>query len=158
MTLRSTEYFRREHADLLGNVERLPTIAHELPSLPIEERIEVMERVTTFLAEILLPHAELEQRVLYPGAERLLGDAGDGGAVAHDRREVRARLVELAAVDPSDAGAAQELLYALHALLSIHLQHEAEVYLRLVQTQAEEPVERLFRRVVDDDPTRTPAA
>jgi hypothetical protein len=158
MTLRSTEYFRREQADLLRQVERLPTIAHELPSLPIRERIEAVERITTFLAEILLPHAELEQRILYPGADRLLGDVSDGGAVAHDRQEVRARLAELAEADAADEGALQEILYALHALLFVHLQHEAEVYLRLVQTQPDERVQRLFRRVARRSPSGRPAA
>jgi hypothetical protein len=158
MTLRSTEYFRREQADLLRQVERLPAIAHELPSLPIRERIEAIERVTTFLVEILLPHAELEQRILYPGADRLLGDVSDGGAVAHDRQEVRTRLAELAEADPADEGALQEILYALYALLTVHLQHEAEVYLRLVQTQPDEHVQRLFRRVVDRSPSGRPAA
>lgn len=157
MTLRSTEYFRREQVDLLVQVERLPTIAHELPSLALADRIDAVERVAGFLAEVLLPHAELEERVLYPGADRLLGESGDGGAVEHDRREVRARLAELAVADPADAGALQEILYALHALLAVHLQHEAEVYLRLVQTQPDERVQRLFRRVVDGPPTH-PAA
>ena len=122
MTLRSTEYFRREQADLLRQVERLPAIAHELQSLPIRERIEAVERVTTFLVEILLPHAELAE------------------------------------ADPADEGALQEILYALHALLSLHLQHEAEVYLRLVQTQPDERVQRLFRRVVHRPPSGRPAA
>ena len=156
--LRSTDHFRRQHAALLGHVERLPILAHELPSMSVEERIEVVERVTTFLVEVLLPHAELEQRVLYPGADQLLGDAGAGTSVGHDRSEVRIRLADLAAADPADAGALQELLYALHALLAIHLQHEEEVYLRLVQSDEQESVQRLFRRVTDESPTHTPAA
>ena len=78
--------------------------------------------------------------------------------MAHDRREVRARIAELAAADPADAGALQEILYALHALLRIHLQHEEEVYLKLVQSQPEEPVRRLFRRVSEHSPDLTPAA
>jgi len=157
MTLRTTEPFRREYSDLLGHVERLPVIAHELPSLSLEERIEVVERVVAFLAEILLPHAEAEQRILYPEANRLLGGDRGSGAVAHDRREVQARLDELVAADTADAGAIQEILYALHALLAIHLENEAEVYLKLVQTQPDEPVRRLFRRVAEGSADRTPA-
>jgi hypothetical protein len=150
MTLRSTKPFRREQADLLEQVERLPVIAHELPTLSADQRIDVVEGVVAFLVEVLLPHAEVAERTLYPGAGRLLGDSGEGGAVAHDRREVRARIAELAATDPADAGAFQEILYALHALLSIHLQHEEEVYLRLVQTEPDETVRQLIRRVADE--------
>src|SRR5438128_2470405 len=83
MSLPSTEPFRREQLDLLGHVERLPVTAHELRSLPVDERIELIEEVVTFLAEMLLPHVEVEERVLYPGADRLLGDAGHGGPAAH---------------------------------------------------------------------------
>src|SRR5437588_4942194 len=158
MSLPSTEPFRREHLDLLGHVERLPVSAHELPSMPVDERIELMEEIVAFIAEMLLPHVEVEERVLYPGADRLLGDAGNGGATAHVRREARARMAELAEADPADPGAVQEILYALHALLWVHLEHEAEVYLKLIQTQADEPVRRLFRRVAEQSRTGTPTA
>jgi hemerythrin HHE cation binding domain-containing protein len=150
MTLRSTRSFRREQADLLGHVERLPVVAHELPFLSADERIEAVEGVVAFLVEVLLPHAEVAERTLYPGAGRLLGDSGEGGAVAHDRQELRARIAELAATDPGDAGALQEILYALHTLLSIHLQHEEEVYLRLVQSEPDESVRQLIRRVAEE--------
>jgi hypothetical protein len=158
MTLRSTEPFRREQIDLLREVEGLPVIAHELPELSVHSRIEVVEHVVTFLAEILLPHTEAEQRILYPEARRLFGHDRGGRAVAHDRREVRSRIAELAAADPDDVGKLQEILYALHALLTIHLEHETEVYLKLVQSQPEEPVRRLFRRVTEHPPDYTPAA
>ena len=75
-----------------------------------------------------------------------------------DRREVRERIRELVAADPSDPGAIQEILYALHAVLAIHLEHEAEVYLKLVQMQPEQPVRRLFRRVTGSQGGLTPAA
>lgn len=158
MTLQSTDPFRREQVALLRHVEELPVLAHELPSLPIDQRIEVVERVVAFLAETLLPHADAEQRILYPEANRMLGGVHDGGAVAHDRRQVRQRITQLAAADPTDAGSIQEILYALHAVLAIHLEHETEIYLKLVQTQPEWPVRRLFRRFADNTPDLTPAA
>jgi hypothetical protein len=158
MTLRTTKAFRRAQADLLEQVELLPVIAHELSSRSIKERIEVVEQVVAFLADVLLPHTEAEQRILYPEAERLLGGDYANDAVAHDRREIRARLAELAGADPADAGALQEILYALHALLGMHLQREEEVYLKLVQTEDEAPVRRLFRRVSEHSPDLTPAA
>ena len=158
MTLRTTEGFRREQTDLLEQVERLPVVAHELPSLSVKDRIEVVEEVVAFLADVLLPHTEAEQRILYPEAERLLGDDCDRGAVAHDRTEIRSRIQELAGADPTDPGALQEILYALHALLTIHLENATEVYLKLVQTQPDEPVRRLFRRVSEHSPDLTPAA
>jgi len=158
MTLRSTERFRREQTDLLREVERLPVVAHELGELSPEDRIDLVERVVSFLTEILLPHADAEQRILYPEAHRLLGAERSAGDVEHDRREVRARIAELVSADPVDVGTLQESLYALHALLAVHLERESEVYLKLVQSQPDEPVRRLFRRVTEHSPDYTPAA
>ena len=158
MTLRSTDSFRREQIRLLRRIEELPVLAHELPSMDVDQRISAVERVVAFLAQTLLPHAEIEQQILYPEAERLLGRRHDGGAVEQDRREVRQRIRELVAADPSEPGAIQEILYALHAVLAIHLEHEAEVYLKLVQMQPEQAVRRLFRRVTGSHGGLTPAA
>ncbi len=158
MTLQSTKRFRREQTDLHREIERLPVVAHELGDLSAEERIDVVETVVAFLTEILLPHADVEQRILYPEARRLLGRGGTPGDVEHDRREVRARIAELVSCDPDDVGTMQETLYALHALLAVHLERETEVYLRLVQSQPDEPVRRLFRRVAEHSPDFTPAA
>ena len=58
MSLPSTEPFRREQLDLLGHVERLPVTAHELRSLPVDERIELIEEVVTFLRRSLLSSAD----------------------------------------------------------------------------------------------------
>src|SRR5207249_6337080 len=66
-------------------VEELPVLAHELPSLEVEQRIAVVERVVAFLATTLLPHTQAEQLILYPEADRLLGGRHDGGAVAHNQ-------------------------------------------------------------------------
>ena len=178
MTLRSTERFRREQIDLLREVEGLPVMAHELPGLPVQDRIEVVEHVVTFLAEILLPHAEAEQRILYPEARRLFGHDRGSRAVAQgaidpnvapraaalEREGERSMAIDLLghylATAPDDGRAWLQLgrLYALHALLAIHLEHETEVYLRLVQSQPDEPVRRLFRRVTEHPPDYTPAA
>ena len=57
MTLRSTERFRREQIDLLHEVEGLPVIAHELPGLPVQDRIDVVENaLVDFPYHALIDH------------------------------------------------------------------------------------------------------
>src|SRR5207248_10497558 len=63
MTLRSTDPFRREQIGLLRRIEELPVLAHELPSMGVDQRISAVERVVAFLAQTLLPHAQIEQQI-----------------------------------------------------------------------------------------------
>ena len=164
MSIRSTEPYLQEHAALRDRVEHLPVVAAELPGIAPDGRFEVVERVAAFLAEILLPHCAAEERVLYPEAARLLGEADDSDAVASDREQVRGLLGRLAAVDVRDAGAIQEILYALHALLQSHIWREEEVYLKLAaapdQERADDVLERAGRRFRRPAPgsVRSPAA
>src|SRR5215208_1321059 len=74
MSIRTTESFLREHATLRDHVEHLPVAARELPQVERGERIDMVERITAFLAEMLLPHAAAEEGVLYPQAAKLLGE------------------------------------------------------------------------------------
>ena len=150
MSLRSTEPYFHEHAALRDQVERLPVIARELACIESDERFEVVERVAGFLAEILLPHCAVEERVLYPEAARLLGEEDGSDAVATDREQVRGLLGDLAMADVRDVGEIQEILFALHALLQSHLWREEELYLKLArssdQKRAGDLLERAGRR------------
>ena len=146
MSLRSTKPFFDEHAELRDQVEHLPVIARELPSVLPDGRFEVVERVAAFLAEILLPHCAAEERVLYPEAARLLDEQDESDTVAADREQVRELLAALAAVDVRDAGEIQEILYALHALLQSHIWREEEVYLKLAGAPDQELAGDVLRR------------
>jgi hypothetical protein len=140
MSIRTTKPALDEEAELRRHVEYFPVAARELPTLDVAERIDVIERITSFLAEILLPHAAAEQRVLYPGAARLLHEADGADDVWIDRTAVRGLLAQLANADASDAGALQETLYALYAILSAHFWREEALYLRLAALPDEEAV------------------
>jgi hemerythrin superfamily protein len=147
MGIAGTSRFFDEGAALRENVEGFLTTAHELPDLDASERIDAIESTVTFLADVLLPHAQAEERVLYPAASRLLHDRDDSGSVRRDRTELRRLVEELVAADPSDCGRLQELLYAMYLLLSGHFQREDGIYLRLVAAQPESRVRQLFDRV-----------
>src|SRR5215210_282722 len=131
MSIRTTKPALDHEAELRDRVEHFLVEARELPELGTDERIDAVERTAAFLVEMLLPHAAAEERVLYPHAARLLGERDGSDAVAADRVAVRALLGCLVRADPADAGAIQEVLYALYALLSAHFWREEEVFVKL---------------------------
>ena len=147
MSIRATKPALDQEEELRQHVEHFLVAAHELPTLDVFERIDVVERITTFLAEILLPHTQTEQRVLYPAAARLLNERDDSDAVDRDREAVRELLGRLAEADAHDAGALQEALYALYTLLSSHFWREEAVIVKLAALADEDSVRDLMDEV-----------
>jgi hemerythrin superfamily protein len=147
MSIRSTKPFLDEHAELRDHVEHFLVAAREMPAVDRDERIEIVERIVTFLADMLLPHCAAEERVLYPAAARLLGEEDRSDTVAGDRAKVRDLLAQLSQADPDDPGALQEPLYALYAILSAHFWREEEIYLKLTALRDEAGTSAILDRV-----------
>lgn len=150
MTDRPTEPFRREHAELIGHVEHIRLAARELPELSVEERATVVGRVLTFLRETLVPHAEAEERVLYPEWARLVGDPDAAAPMVHDHRAITARIDQLAATPPEDVHTLQELLYGLYGLILTHFRKEEDLQLPVFDRQPPEVVEGVLARMGAD--------
>lgn len=149
MSSDTTRQFLEGHRTLRNQVERLLLAAQELPHLDPEPRIELVEEIVTFLAQVLLPHADAEQRVLYPEARRLLGGVDETDSIDHDRSELRRRITELVECDPDDAGRLQELVYAIYALLSIHFWKKEEIFLRLLGSQPAASVSAVLDKLAE---------
>ena len=147
MSIRTTKPALDDEAELRRHVEHFLVAARDLPAMDLWERIDVIERITSFLAEVLLPHTAAEQRVLYPGAALLLGEHDDSEDVANDRLAVRGLLRQLADADASDPGAIQEVLYALYAILSAHFWREEALFLKLAALPDEEAVHAVVDEV-----------
>ena len=107
--------FRREHVLLGAHVEHLRLAAREIPELSPQERRELIGRVDEFLRDFLLRFEDDVERELYP-------QLAESAAVAlrDEHAWIRRRVDELEAVDVDDGDAIQELLYALHAVVSLH--------------------------------------
>ena len=147
MSIRSTQPFLDEHAQLRDHVEHFLVAARELPTVDRDDRIETVERIVAFLADVLLPHCAAEERVLYPAAARLLCEEDGSDTVAGDRAKVRDLLAQLSQADPDDSGALQEPLYALYAILSAHFWREEELYLKLAALRDEAGASAILDRV-----------
>ena len=142
-----TAPIRDEHMHLMAHVEHLREAAREVPRLSVEEREAVVKRIVDFLHGTLVPHAEAEERFLYPEVARLLGHADATAPMTHDHVAIRALGDALAEADPADAATLQELLYGLHALITVHFHKEEDIYLPLLDEQPPELASAILDRM-----------
>jgi iron-sulfur cluster repair protein YtfE (RIC family) len=127
--VRPTEPFRHEHEQLLEHIEHIAQAAREMPRLSEQERDQLRMRVVDFLRGILLPHARAEEEILYPAWAELVGFPEAAVPMIHDHEAIVARVGRLDAAEPSDVDALQELLYGLHALITVHFRKEEDLQL-----------------------------
>lgn len=146
MTTRTlpTQPFRDEHRELVEHIEHLADAARKMPRLTSEEREASRDEVLEFLHGTLLPHAAAEEQVLYPEWSRLVGFADAAVPMIHDHEAIVARVKRLEAVDVDDVDALQELLYGLHALISVHFAKEENI-----QLPAFDAAPEVAKRVLD---------
>jgi iron-sulfur cluster repair protein YtfE (RIC family) len=133
VTTHETEAVREDHAHLREHVDNILFAAREIPSLSPEEREELVGRILDFLRNTLVPHADEEERTLYPEVARRLGHPEATAPMIHDHAAIRGRTVELSTTGASEVDRLQELLYGLHTLISEHFWKEEQLYLPLVE-------------------------
>jgi iron-sulfur cluster repair protein YtfE (RIC family) len=124
---------RHEHEALRAHIERIRVAAREIPTLSPGERKAVLARVVDFLHGTLELHVAEGERTLYPAIAGLLGDSQATETMALDHEAIRARSTALELADPADDARLQELLYGLHALISVHVWKEEVEYLPLLE-------------------------
>lgn len=143
----STDAFRQEHAQLLEHIERIRSVADRLPAMDPSERGAELRPILEFLRNSLIPHAEAEERVLYPAVAALLGNPKATATMISDHRAIVHRIDALETTAPEDLPGLQELLYGLHALLIVHFHKEEDDYLPLLEERPPAEVDGIFRRM-----------
>ncbi len=128
------ETLRREHARLRELADELCDAARSLPELDLEERAGVLRHVVTFLNEQVAPHTWIDEHVLYPEVVERLGDPLVTASMNYDHRAIRRWIDDIAATDPRSLGRAQQLLYGLAALISVHMWKEDELYIAALES------------------------
>lgn len=141
-----TAAFREEHRHLMAHVDRVRLAAGEAGDLPPAERAALVESLLEFLRGTLLPHAEWEEQVLYRAVGELLGDARATAAMTRDHVAIGRMIEALGETDTTDIARLQELLYGLHALITVHFEKEEEIYLPLLDARPD-VAERVMRQV-----------
>lgn len=145
--MRPTEPFRKEHEQLLEQIEHIAESARELPRLGDQAREALRGRVLDFLRDTLIPHAKAEEKVLYPEWARLLGFADAAAPMIHDHEAIVARVERLERADIHDVDSLQELLYGLYALISVHFRKEEDLQLPAFDAAPPELTEAVLKRM-----------
>jgi iron-sulfur cluster repair protein YtfE (RIC family) len=142
-----TQRLRDEHHQLLPHVRQFRELADMVGDAPIDALAQGVDEAHRFITHELLPHAEAEDRVLYPAVARLMGAAEATRAMSRDHLAINRMGSELAdlrdAFRASPAGdahlkALRRVLYGLHAVVTLHFAKEEEIYLPLLETRLSE--------------------
>ena len=111
--------------------------ARQVGVRPPGERKALVQGIVKFLRGTLLPHARQEEEVLYPEWARLVGFADAAAPMVHDHEAILSRTDALDGTDAEDVDRLQELLYGLHALISVHFRKEEDIQLLALDAHPE---------------------
>ena len=145
--MRPTEPFRREHEQLLSHIEHIRQAAPEVARLDPGERKLLVGRIVEFLRGTLIPHAKAEEEVLYPEWAKLVGFADAAVPMVHDHEAIVERIERLEQADVDEVDTLQELLYGLHALISVHFRKEEDLQLPAFDAAPPEVTETVLKRM-----------
>lgn len=139
-----TQPLRDEHRELLPQVETLrqagDAINESLSSLA-HTRIE---EAYTFLTRQLIPHAQAEDKALYPMVQKVMRSPQATATMSRDHQEVKNLTEELGTlrvhhtqlfITFDQAMALRRVLYGLYALVKVHFAKEEEIYLPILDAK-----------------------
>jgi iron-sulfur cluster repair protein YtfE (RIC family) len=135
-----TQPLRDEHKELLPHMKQLQTVADSIGIIPVSVLQPDIDEVYTFLSHLLIPHAQAEERALYPVVGKLMGAPEATATMSRDHVEISRLTEELGTLRLSLATASQEqalrrVLYGLATLIAVHFAKEEEVYLPLLDAR-----------------------
>jgi len=128
---------KADHAELQPLMDRIRSLADELPRLPKVAVAGALSGMNDMLVRQLVPHEQHDDTALYPDLARRLGGEDPMAAMSGMHREIFriARLLRQMTADlPPDGPAPesvrefQRLLYALDAIVRLHCAQEDELF------------------------------
>lgn len=144
-----TQPLRDEHKELFPHVESLRLAGDALTESFDPSTSEKIDEAYNFLTQHLIPHAQAEDKALYPVVQKVMGATRATATMSRDHVEVGRLTDELARLRSEyvsqNTGSEQvqglrRVLYGLYALVKVHFAKEEEIYLPLLDenlTQAE---------------------
>jgi hemerythrin-like domain-containing protein len=139
-----TQPLRDEHKALYPQVEVLrlagDVVNESLTSLAHDKN----EQSYNFLTRQLIPHAQAEDKALYPVVQKVLGTPQATATMSRDHVEVERLTMELGtlrvhrtqlSITFDQAMALRRVLYGLYALVKLHFAKEEEIYLPLLDAK-----------------------
>ncbi len=131
------EQLRREHLELIPELERFRRLGELLPDLPPGEADTELREVVRVYQQVLLPHERADESDVYPALGRALAGSEVLAALSLSHAEIfhlGRQLEALVGTLPEDGPTPEDLpdlyrvLYAMHAVLSLHFAQEEELY------------------------------
>lgn len=154
-----TQPLRDEHAHLAPHIQALREVADQVGEISVESLRREIDGAYEFLTHHLIPHAEAEDRVLYPAVGRALNAPEATDTMRRDHVEVGRLTAELgtlraqlagSALDPIEAKALRRILYGLYALVTVHFAKEEEIYLPILDRRLSAEEARDLFAAMDD--------
>jgi iron-sulfur cluster repair protein YtfE (RIC family) len=139
-----TQSLREEHKELMPHIEAVRTVADSVGEAPTSPLCQGIDEVYEFLTHHLIPHAQAEERALYPVVGKVMGTPEATATMSRDHVEIGQFTEELAAlrsnlsgetISAPQAKALRRVLYGLYALVKVHFAKEEEVYLPLLDAR-----------------------
>jgi hemerythrin-like domain-containing protein len=139
-----TQPLRDEHKELLPHIEMLRVVADQIGTTPMNTLMQRVSEVSMFLEQHLIPHAQAEEKALYPTVGRFMNAPMATATMSRDHVEVGRLTEELAAlvkhisgtsVSTSQENDLRRVLYGLYGIVKLHFAKEEEVYLPLLDAR-----------------------
>jgi iron-sulfur cluster repair protein YtfE (RIC family) len=136
-----TQPIKDEHKALSRQVENLRLAGDAVNESLTSSAHDKIEQAYDFLTRQLFPHAQAEDRVLYPMVQKVMDSPHATATMSRDHLEVERLTQELGSLRvhktqlsvPFDhAMALRRVLYSLYSLIKLHLTKEEEIYLPLL--------------------------
>jgi len=137
MPAADADRLRAEHAELEPIMDRLRTLADELPRVTGRVAAAELANLSQSLNLVLVPHERRDDMQLYPGMARMLGGDDPLAALSGMHREIFrvTRLLDRIVAglppdgpDETNVRELQRLLYGLDAILRLHCAQEDELF------------------------------
>jgi iron-sulfur cluster repair protein YtfE (RIC family) len=139
-----TQPLRDEHKELLPHIELLRTAADAIGAASGTSLQRSVDEAYAFLTHHLIPHAQAEERALYPVVGILMGAPEATATMSRDHVEIGRLTAELgsirsylnsASMSRSQEQTLRRVLYGLYAIIKVHFAKEEEVYLPILDAR-----------------------
>jgi iron-sulfur cluster repair protein YtfE (RIC family) len=139
-----TQPLRDEHKELYPQVESLRLAGDAINTSLTSSAYAKIEEAYNFLTHQLLPHAQAEEKALYPMVQKAMGADQATATMSRDHVEVAQLTDELGTlrvhksqltITSIQAMALRRVLYGLYTLVKLHFAKEEEIYLPLLDSK-----------------------
>lgn len=146
------------HKTLLSRVNSLSSTADSIGISTLSDIRDGVDDCVRFLANELIPFCEVSHAVMYPVVGEMFGSLSSTNTMSYDIVEMRHLTTELEKlhhilnsndeINTFEANQLRAVLHGLHAVATLHLTKEAEIYVSMLEKRlTNEEIQELLDRV-----------